>query len=82
MQGFSFDVVTAVLAYGVSVVGSALGLLCTSRARVVDGRARARWLGLAATSIGGTGIWVMHSLPCSGRKFTEHRCDMTRRPQY
>nr|WP_042188473.1 MHYT domain-containing protein [Kibdelosporangium sp. MJ126-NF4]CEL18265.1 putative integral membrane protein [Kibdelosporangium sp. MJ126-NF4]CTQ97751.1 putative integral membrane protein [Kibdelosporangium sp. MJ126-NF4] len=66
MHGFSFDVVSAVIAYGVSVLGSALGLLCTSRARAAEGVSRARWLGLAATSIGGTGIWVMHFIAMLG----------------
>lgn len=66
MHGFSFDVLTAVIAYAVSVVGSALGLLCTPRARVAVGAARGRWLALAAVSIGGTGIWVMHFIAMLG----------------
>jgi NO-binding membrane sensor protein with MHYT domain len=66
MHGFSFDVVTASIAYVASVVGSALGLLCTSRARAANGAARARWLVLAAVSIGGTGIWVMHFIAMLG----------------
>jgi NO-binding membrane sensor protein with MHYT domain len=66
MHGFSFDVVTAAIAYVASVVGSALGLLCTSRARAAAGAARARWLVLAAVSIGGTGIWVMHFIAMLG----------------
>ncbi|RSM90491.1 hypothetical protein DMH04_03220 [Kibdelosporangium aridum] len=66
MLGFSFDVVTAVIAYGVSVVGAVLGLLCTSRARATRGAGRARWLALAAMSIGGTGIWVMHFIAMLG----------------
>lgn len=66
MYGFSFNVVTAVIAYVASVVGSALGLLCTSRARAAVGSERARWLALAAVSIGGTGIWVMHFIAMLG----------------
>lgn len=66
MSGFSFNVVTALIAYAASVTGSALGLLCTSRARIVHGGARARWLVLAALSIGGTGIWVMHFIAMLG----------------
>ncbi|MET0235084.1 MAG: MHYT domain-containing protein [Kibdelosporangium sp.] len=66
MHGFSFNVLTAVIAYGVSVLGSALGLLCTSRARAADRASRARWLVLAALSIGGTGIWVMHFVAMLG----------------
>jgi NO-binding membrane sensor protein with MHYT domain len=49
-----------ILAYLVSCCGSALGLLCTERARLVTGMARRGWLVLGAISIGGTGIWVMH----------------------
>ncbi|TCO53523.1 MHYT domain-containing protein [Actinocrispum wychmicini] len=66
MLGFSFNSLTAFVAYVASVVGSALGLLCTSRARIVRGSARARWLVLAALSIGGTGIWVMHFIAMLG----------------
>jgi NO-binding membrane sensor protein with MHYT domain len=55
-----------VVAYVTSVVGCALGLLCTSRARVVERAARARWLSLGALSIGGTGIWVMHFIAMLG----------------
>jgi NO-binding membrane sensor protein with MHYT domain len=64
--GFSFNALTSLVAYVTSVVGCALGLLCTSRARVVDRAARARWLGLGALSIGGTGIWVMHFIAMLG----------------
>src|SRR5262245_66674196 len=49
-----------------SCVGSALGLLCTARARCVSGAARTRWLIVAAVSIGGTGIWVMHFIAMLG----------------
>ncbi len=66
MSGFSFNALTALLAYVTSVVGCALGLLCTSRARVVERAAKARWLALGALSIGGTGIWVMHFIAMLG----------------
>jgi NO-binding membrane sensor protein with MHYT domain len=66
MFGFSFNVGTALVAYVMSVVGCALGLLCTSRARAGVGAARARWLVLAALAIGGTGIWVMHFIAMLG----------------
>ncbi|WP_406290980.1 MHYT domain-containing protein [Embleya sp. NBC_00896] len=49
-----------------SCVGSALGLLCATRARAVHGWVRVRWLLLGATSIGGTGIWVMHFIGMLG----------------
>ena len=66
-QEFAYGWVTPALAYGVSVLGSLLGLVCASRAR--EGRTPARragWLTLAAISIGGTGIWLMHFLGMLG----------------
>jgi NO-binding membrane sensor protein with MHYT domain len=58
--------VTPVLAYVMSAIGSLLGLLLTSRARMAEGASRARWLLGAALSIGGTGIWVMHFIAMMG----------------
>ncbi|WP_436777818.1 MHYT domain-containing protein [Yinghuangia sp. YIM S09857] len=63
---FSSGPITPALAYLMSCLGSALGLLCTSRARATIGWARGRWLVLAALSIGGTGIWVMHFIAMLG----------------
>jgi NO-binding membrane sensor protein with MHYT domain len=63
---FTYGLLTPLLAYVMSCVGSALGLLCTARARGVTGAARVRWLTLAAVSIGGTGIWVMHFIAMLG----------------
>ncbi|MFG1998948.1 MHYT domain-containing protein [Spirillospora sp. NPDC048911] len=63
---FAYGVTTPLLAYVMSVVGSLLGLMCTARARAADGTRRASWLGLAALSIGGTGIWVMHFIAMLG----------------
>jgi NO-binding membrane sensor protein with MHYT domain len=54
------------LAYLISCLGCFLGLQCTARARAMDGGARARWLLLAAVSIGVTGIWVMHFIAMLG----------------
>lgn len=55
------------MAYLMSVIGSSLGLICTRRAREgLPGWSRARWLILAATSIGGAGIWLMHFLAMIG----------------
>jgi NO-binding membrane sensor protein with MHYT domain len=54
-------------AYTTSVVGSTVGLACTPRAR--DARseaARVGWLALAALSIGGVGIWLMHFIAMLG----------------
>jgi NO-binding membrane sensor protein with MHYT domain len=53
-------------AYLTSVVGSTVGLACTLQARHADGRARISWLLLAAVSIGGVGIWLMHFIAMLG----------------
>jgi NO-binding membrane sensor protein with MHYT domain len=54
-------VVSPVVAYLISFLGSLLGLVCTTRAREArTRRRRARWLVLAAVSIGGAAIWLMH----------------------
>ena len=64
---FTYGIVTPLLSYGLSVVGSLLGLVATARARSMTERARkARWLLLAAWAIGGTGIWVMHFMAMIG----------------
>ena len=63
---FTYGALTPLFSYLMSCVGSALGLLCTSRARAVTGWARLRWLTVAAISIGGTGIWVMHFIAMLG----------------
>jgi NO-binding membrane sensor protein with MHYT domain len=61
---------TPIIAYLVSACGSALGLLCTERARIVTGGSRTGWLVLGALSIGGTGIWVMHFTAMLGMTMT------------
>jgi NO-binding membrane sensor protein with MHYT domain len=55
-------------AYLVSVVGSVIGLACTLQARRAgdEGRPRFGWLLLAAVSIGGVGIWLMHFIAMLG----------------
>ncbi len=65
-HNFSYGLINPVLAYLISCLGCFLGLQCTSRARAVTGGARARWLLLAAVSIGTTGIWVMHFIAMLG----------------
>lgn len=78
MDHFSYGLLTPVLAYTMSCIGSALGLLCTSRARSVPGASRGRWLVIAAIAIGGTGIWVMHFIAMLGFsvRATEIRYDI------
>jgi NO-binding membrane sensor protein with MHYT domain len=67
---FSFGLLTPVLAYIMSSVGSMLGLLLTSRARLIGGREGRFWLVGAAFAIGGTGIWTMHFIAMLGFSVT------------
>jgi NO-binding membrane sensor protein with MHYT domain len=67
VEHFTYGWLTPTLSYALSVLGSMLGLVCTVRARAsTDTAHRARWLLLAAWSIGGTGIWVMHFMAMIG----------------
>jgi NO-binding membrane sensor protein with MHYT domain len=66
VHNFQFGLLTPVAAYLISCLGAFLGLRCTTRARACSGAARARWLLLAAVSIGSTGIWVMHFIAMLG----------------
>lgn len=55
------------LGFGMSFIGSLLGLVCAARARDT-GRSGspAGWYALAAVSIGGTGVWLAHFLMALG----------------
>jgi NO-binding membrane sensor protein with MHYT domain len=66
VHNFSYGLLNPALAYLISCLGCFLGLQCTARARAMQGGARARWLLLAAVSIGITGIWVMHFIAMLG----------------
>jgi NO-binding membrane sensor protein with MHYT domain len=66
VHNFSYGLLNPVLAYLVSCLGCFLGLQCTARARAHQGASRARWLALAALSIGTAGIWVMHFIAMLG----------------
>jgi NO-binding membrane sensor protein with MHYT domain len=66
INNFANGALNPVMSYVVSCVGCFLGLRCTTRARAYQGAARARWLTLAALSIGTTGIWVMHFIAMLG----------------
>jgi NO-binding membrane sensor protein with MHYT domain len=66
VDNFSNGALNPVFSYAVSCAGCFLGLRCTTRARAYQGAARARWLTLAALSIGTTGIWVMHFIAMLG----------------
>lgn len=64
LEHFAFGWLTPALAYFLSATGCAIGLQCTRQAR--HGRRRLLWLVLAAITIGGTGIWVMHFVAMLG----------------
>ncbi|BCJ51723.1 membrane protein [Actinoplanes sp. NBRC 14428] len=58
---FTYGAFNPIAAYLVAVLGSFLGLLSTGRARSAPTRGRrTRWLIIAAFSIGGAAIWLMH----------------------
>jgi NO-binding membrane sensor protein with MHYT domain len=65
-NNFSYGLLTPALAYLMSCLGAFIGLRCTTRAYAYTGAARARWLVLAAVSIGATGVWVMHFIAMLG----------------
>src|SRR5215467_14923856 len=66
VHNFSYGLLNPGLAYLTSCLGCFLGLQCTARARAMKGADRARWLLLAAVSIGAAGIWVMHFIAMLG----------------
>jgi NO-binding membrane sensor protein with MHYT domain len=58
---FTYGAFNPIAAYLVAFLGSFLGLLSTGRARAARTRGRRnRWLVIAAFSIGGGAIWLMH----------------------
>ena len=61
VHNFTYGVFNPLAAYLLAFLGSFFGLLCTARARDARTRSRRnRWLGIAAFSIGGGAIWLMH----------------------
>jgi len=66
VHNFSNGLLSPALAYAISCLGCFLGLRCTTRARAAQGSGRARWLILAALSIGVAGIWGMHFVAMLG----------------
>ncbi|MEU7871351.1 MHYT domain-containing protein [Dactylosporangium sp. NPDC049140] len=67
LHHFTYGAITPIFAFAMSFLGSLLGLVSTARARIAtDTRRRAWLLVLAAWSIGGTGIWVMHFMAMVG----------------
>ncbi|WP_017558819.1 MHYT domain-containing protein [Nocardiopsis baichengensis] len=57
---------TPALAYGVSVLGSFIGLMFATRARSAEGASRWGWLALGAVSLGGAAVWSMHFIAMMG----------------
>ncbi|GGQ77950.1 MHYT domain-containing protein [Couchioplanes azureus] len=58
---FTYGAFNPIAAFLVAMLGSFLGLLSTGRARSARTRGRrSRWLIIAAFSIGGAAIWLMH----------------------
>ncbi|MFG2130237.1 MHYT domain-containing protein [Streptomyces sp. NPDC048751] len=65
VDGFSYGLVTPLVAYLMACLGGALGLRCTTRALLVTHSWRPAWLALASAAIG-SGIWTMHFVAMMG----------------
>lgn len=70
VDGFSYGLVTPVVAYLMACLGGALGLRCTTRSTLADGRWRLGWLALGSAAIG-SGIWTMHFVAMTGFKVVQ-----------
>ncbi|WP_320772757.1 MHYT domain-containing protein [Streptomyces sp. CRN 30] len=65
VDGFSYGLVTPLVAYLMACLGGALGLRCTTRAMLVAQSWRPGWLALGSAAIG-SGIWTMHFVAMMG----------------
>ncbi|MCH0562713.1 MULTISPECIES: MHYT domain-containing protein [unclassified Streptomyces] len=65
VDGFSYGLVTPLVACLMACLGGALGLRCTGRALLVAGSWRPGWLALASAAMG-SGIWTMHFIAMMG----------------
>jgi len=65
VDGFSYGIVTPLVAYLMACLGGALGLRCTTRSMLVTRSWRPGWLGLGSAAIG-SGIWTMHFIAMMG----------------
>ncbi|MFE9921422.1 MHYT domain-containing protein [Streptomyces sp. NPDC005774] len=65
VDGFSYGLVTPVVAFLMACLGGALGLRCATRPLVVAGSWRPGWLALGSAAIG-SGIWTMHFIAMMG----------------
>ncbi|WP_155056468.1 MHYT domain-containing protein [Streptomyces blattellae] len=65
VDGFSYGLVTPLVAYLMACLGGALGLRCTTRSMLVFRSWRPGWLALGSAAIG-SGIWTMHFVAMMG----------------
>jgi NO-binding membrane sensor protein with MHYT domain len=65
VDGFSYGLVTPVVAYLMACLGGALGLRCATRTLRVARSWRPGWLALGSAAIG-SGIWTMHFIAMMG----------------
>ncbi|GGY39524.1 MHYT domain-containing protein [Streptomyces djakartensis] len=65
VDGFSYGLVTPLVAYLMACLGGALGLRCTTRSMLVAQSWRPGWLALGSAAIG-SGIWTMHFIAMIG----------------
>ncbi|MGX1473777.1 UNVERIFIED_CONTAM: NO-binding membrane sensor protein with MHYT domain [Streptomyces canus] len=65
VDGFSYGLVTPLVAYLMACLGGALGLRCTTRSMLVSRSWRPGWLALGSAAIG-SGIWTMHFVAMMG----------------
>jgi NO-binding membrane sensor protein with MHYT domain len=65
VDGFTYGLVTPLVAYFMAFLGGALGLRCTTRSMLVARPWRAGWLVLGSAAIG-SGIWTMHFVAMMG----------------
>ncbi|MFJ7072494.1 MHYT domain-containing protein [Streptomyces sp. NPDC098781] len=65
IDGFSYGLVTPLVAYVMACLGGALGLRCTTRSMLVSQSWRPGWLALGSAAIG-SGIWTMHFVAMMG----------------
>ncbi|MEY9990509.1 NO-binding membrane sensor protein with MHYT domain [Streptomyces sp. V4I8] len=72
IDGFSYGLVTPLVAYLMACLGGALGLRCTTRSMLVSQSWRPGWLALGSAAIG-SGIWTMHFVAMMGFTVQETR---------
>ncbi|MEV0181416.1 MHYT domain-containing protein [Streptomyces sp. NPDC050625] len=65
VDGFTYGIVTPLVAYLMACLGGALGLRCTTRSMLVTQSWRPAWLVLGSAAIG-SGIWTMHFVAMMG----------------